>query len=81
VNEGTFTRLTRYANDVGVGVMLAVVLSAVLWTIFFTLRWVARGFKSATSEGPNVYRFPVQRRREVERGFYKPSTITARAAG
>jgi hypothetical protein len=48
VNEGTFTRLSRYANDVGVGVMLAVVLSAVLWTIFFTLRWVARGFKSAT---------------------------------
>jgi hypothetical protein len=40
--------LTRYANDVGAGVTLAVVLSAVLWAIFFTLRWVARGFKSAT---------------------------------
>jgi len=48
VNEGTLARLTRYARDVGVGVMLALALSAVLWTIFFALRWVARGFKSAT---------------------------------
>jgi hypothetical protein len=46
--EATFTRLIRYAGDGAVGVALALVLSAALWAAFFLLRWVARGFKSAT---------------------------------
>jgi hypothetical protein len=43
-----FARLLRYAREGAVGAALALVLSAVLWALFFALRWVARGFKSAT---------------------------------
>jgi len=45
-SEGTFARLRRYAYEVAVGVGIALPLAAVLWTGFFVLRWVARGFKS-----------------------------------
>jgi len=45
-SEGTFARLRRYAYEVAVGVGIALPMAAVLWTGFFVLRWVARGFKS-----------------------------------
>ena len=45
-SERTFARLTRYAYEVIIGVGIALLLAAVLWTAFFVLRWVARGFKS-----------------------------------
>jgi hypothetical protein len=45
-SEGTFARLRRYAYEVAVGAGIALPLAAVMWTGFFVLRWVARGFKS-----------------------------------
>jgi hypothetical protein len=46
--EATFARLIRYAREGAIGAALTLVLSAALWAVFFLLRWVARGFKSAT---------------------------------
>lgn len=41
-SERTFARLTRYAYEVIIGVGIALLLAAVMWTSFFVLRWVAR---------------------------------------
>jgi len=41
-------RLMRYAYEGMVGSGIALVLATILWTAFFVLRWVARGFASET---------------------------------